>query len=47
MYPYYAKWIRSHRDLPLKYNQWNSVVRWEFKNPREPRYGIAGHLAGR
>jgi len=31
----YAKWIRSHRDLPLKLNQWNSVVRWEFKNPRE------------
>ena len=30
----YAKWIRSHRDLPLKLNQWNSVVRWEFKNPR-------------
>ena len=34
MYPYYAKWIRSHRDLPLRLNQWNSVVRWEFKNPR-------------
>ena len=30
----YAKWIKSHRDLPLKLNQWNSVVRWEFKNPR-------------
>ena len=24
MYPYYHKWIRSHRDLPLKLNQWNS-----------------------
>ncbi|KAH8923600.1 prolyl-tRNA synthetase [Atractiella rhizophila] len=34
MYPYYAKWIRSHRDLPLKLNQWNNVVRWEFKNPQ-------------
>ncbi|EIW66374.1 hypothetical protein TREMEDRAFT_45824 [Tremella mesenterica DSM 1558] len=34
MYPYYAKWIHSHRDLPLKLNQWNSVVRWEFKNPQ-------------
>ncbi|PLN77043.1 prolyl-tRNA synthetase [Aspergillus taichungensis] len=34
MYPYYSKWIRSHRDLPLKLNQWNSVVRWEFKNPQ-------------
>jgi prolyl-tRNA synthetase len=34
MYPYYAKWIRSHRDLPFKMNQWNSVVRWEFKHPQ-------------
>lgn len=34
MYPYYAKWIQSYRDLPLKLNQWNSVVRWEFKNPQ-------------
>eukprot|EP01055_Gregarina_sp_Pseudo9_P005766 Gregarina_sp_Pseudo_9__5765@NODE_853_length_2131_cov_18_500478_g801_i0_p1_GENE_NODE_853_length_2131_cov_18_500478_g801_i0NODE_853_length_2131_cov_18_500478_g801_i0_p1_ORF_typecomplete_len678_score222_07tRNAsynt_2b/PF00587_25/3e32ProRSC_1/PF09180_11/4_8e23HGTP_anticodon/PF03129_20/3_3e15tRNA_edit/PF04073_15/0_00067_NODE_853_length_2131_cov_18_500478_g801_i0652098 len=33
MYPAYAKWIRSHRDLPLLLNQWNSVVRWEFKQP--------------
>ncbi|KAK6590296.1 proline-tRNA synthetase class II aaRS (ybak RNA binding domain plus tRNA synthetase) [Cryptosporidium xiaoi] len=33
MYPYFAKWIRSHRDLPLKLNQWSSVVRWEFKQP--------------
>lgn len=33
-YTDYAKWIKSHRDLPLKLNQWNSVVRWEFKNPR-------------
>jgi len=33
MYPAYAKWIRSHRDLPLKLNQWSNVVRWEFKNP--------------
>ncbi|GJP40264.1 hypothetical protein CLOM_g24547, partial [Closterium sp. NIES-68] len=33
MYPIYAKWIHSHRDLPLKLNQWNSVVRWEFKHP--------------
>ncbi|KAK0726395.1 hypothetical protein B0T21DRAFT_33538 [Apiosordaria backusii] len=31
MYPYYAKWVRSHRDLPLKLNQWVSVVRWEAK----------------
>ncbi|TDL24630.1 prolyl-tRNA synthetase [Rickenella mellea] len=34
MYPYYAKWIKSYRDLPLKLNQWNSVVRWEFKSPQ-------------
>jgi prolyl-tRNA synthetase len=34
MYPYFHKWIRSHRDLPLKLNQWNSVVRWEFKHPQ-------------
>lgn len=33
MYPYFSKKIRSHRDLPLKLNQWNSVVRWEFKHP--------------
>jgi len=33
MYPYYAQWIRSHRDLPLKLNQWTNVVRWEFKHP--------------
>lgn len=34
MYPYYGRWIQSHRDLPLKLNQWNSVVRWEFKHPQ-------------
>ncbi|MDO8642637.1 MAG: proline--tRNA ligase [Candidatus Woesearchaeota archaeon] len=33
MYAAYKKWIRSHRDLPLLLNQWNNVVRWEFKNP--------------
>lgn len=33
MYPTVADWIRSHRDLPLKLNQWTNVVRWEFKNP--------------
>ena len=33
MYPAYSKWIRSHRDLPLKLNQWCNVVRWEFKDP--------------
>ena len=33
MYPAYAKWIHSHRDLPLLINQWTNVVRWEFKHP--------------
>ena len=33
MYESYSKWIRSWRDLPLKLNQWNNVVRWEFKHP--------------
>lgn len=33
MYSHYAKWIKSHRDLPLLLNQWCNVVRWEFKNP--------------
>jgi prolyl-tRNA synthetase len=33
MYPAYSDWIRSHRDLPLKLNQWSNVVRWEFKYP--------------
>jgi len=33
MYDSYKNWIRSWRDLPLKINQWNNVVRWEFKHP--------------
>ena len=33
MYPSYAKWIRSWRNLPLKLNQWNTVIRWEFAHP--------------
>jgi prolyl-tRNA synthetase len=33
MYESYSKWIRSWRDLPLRLNQWNNVVRWEFKHP--------------
>ncbi|MFH0874873.1 MAG: proline--tRNA ligase [archaeon] len=31
MYDSYKNWIRSHNDLPLRLNQWNNVVRWEFK----------------
>mmetsp|Transcript_3265 Transcript_3265/g.9985 ORF Transcript_3265/g.9985 Transcript_3265/m.9985 type:complete len:569 (+) Transcript_3265:91-1797(+) len=30
MYPSFRKWIRSHRDLPMKINQWSNVVRWEM-----------------
>lgn len=29
IYDAYARWIRSHRDLPLRLNQWCNVVRWE------------------
>jgi len=25
----YSKWVKSWRDLPLLYNQWANVVRWE------------------
>jgi len=27
----YAKWIQSHRDLPVLINQWGNVVRWELR----------------
>ncbi|MFH1182324.1 MAG: proline--tRNA ligase [Candidatus Woesearchaeota archaeon] len=33
MYDSFSKWIRSWRELPLKLNQWNNVVRWEFRHP--------------
>jgi prolyl-tRNA synthetase len=33
MYEVVSKWIRSWRDLPMRLNQWNNVVRWEFKHP--------------
>jgi prolyl-tRNA synthetase len=26
-----AKWVQSHRDLPLLLNQWANVVRWELR----------------
>lgn len=25
----FSQWIRSHRDLPLRLNQWANVHRWE------------------
>src|SRR3989338_1445392 len=27
----YAKWIGSHRDLPVLINQWANVMRWEMR----------------
>ncbi len=27
----YRDWIQSHRDLPIKINQWANVVRWEMR----------------
>ena len=27
----FRKWIKSHRDLPLKINQWANVMRWEMR----------------
>lgn len=32
IYPILSNVISNHTDLPLKYNQWCSVVRWEFKD---------------
>jgi prolyl-tRNA synthetase len=29
IYDAFSRWIQSFRDLPLKVNQWCSVVRWE------------------
>jgi len=28
---FFAKWVQSHRDLPLLVNQWANVVRWELR----------------
>src|SRR6266850_7258807 len=28
---FFAKWIKSYRDLPLLLNQWANVVRWELR----------------
>lgn len=27
----YSRWIQSYRDLPLLYNQWANIVRWEMR----------------
>ncbi len=31
IYSTFAKWIQSHRDLPMRVNQWCNVVRWEMR----------------
>src|SRR6187397_2258730 len=31
IYAMFAKWVQSHRDLPLLINQWANVVRWEMR----------------
>jgi prolyl-tRNA synthetase len=28
---FFAKWVHSHRDLPMLLNQWCNVVRWELR----------------
>jgi prolyl-tRNA synthetase len=27
----YSRWVQSYRDLPLLYNQWCNVIRWELR----------------
>jgi prolyl-tRNA synthetase len=31
IYEMFSKWVQSYRDLPLLYNQWANVVRWEMR----------------
>lgn len=33
IYPTFAEKIRSHADLPISWNQWCNVMRWEFSTP--------------
>ena len=33
IYPTFEKMIRSHQDLPILFNQWANVVRWEVSQP--------------
>src|SRR4051812_8888220 len=28
---FFAKWVQSYRDLPLRVNNWSNVVRWELR----------------
>lgn len=27
----FSKWVQSHRDLPIKINQWCNIMRWEMR----------------
>ena len=41
----YSRWVQSYRDLPLLYNQWANVVRWEMRPrlvPAHDRVPVAG-----
>ncbi len=31
IYDAMSRWIQSHRDLPMRLNQWANVVRWELR----------------
>jgi prolyl-tRNA synthetase len=31
IWPTYANWLQSYRDLPFLYNQWCNVMRWEMR----------------
>lgn len=31
IYDTFAKWVHSHKDLPILINQWANVVRWEVR----------------
>jgi prolyl-tRNA synthetase len=34
MYDTYSKWIRSWKQLPMRINQWNNVLRWEVSQTK-------------
>jgi prolyl-tRNA synthetase len=31
IYEMFSRWVQSYRDLPLLFNQWANVVRWEMR----------------
>ena len=31
IWDHFSKWIQSHRDLPVRINQWANIVRWEMR----------------